>query len=56
MKTPLKYLLNPCDIERHEILAPLGDFLAKFSPECPCCSTVRWALITIAAFSLGYVL
>ena len=47
---------NPCTHGRYPFLAPVGDFLARFSPDCPCCSTVRWGLISILAFVVGLLL
>jgi hypothetical protein len=48
----LRHLINPCDIDRFEPLAPLGDWLADLSSGCPCCDTVR----VILAFVFGAAL
>ena len=59
MKTPLKFMLNPCDVERHPSLAPIGDALASLydrftaGTDCPCCLGARLAGALIAAATLG---
>lgn len=54
MKTPLKYRLNPCDIDRLPKLKPLGGFFALFAygTDCTCCLGARIA----AAFSIGIII
>lgn len=49
---PLRYRLNPCDIARFRILAPVGDALAAvwnaftYGTECNCCLGTRLILWT----------
>lgn len=56
-KTPWRYRLNPCDIDRSRVLAPLGDALALIwrafttKTDCPCCLGLR----LVAAVSLSYL-
>ena len=56
---PLRYLLNPCDIDRHRHLTALGDGIASLwhlftrGTECPCCLGTRLILLTLAAVGLG---
>lgn len=56
------YRINPCDIDRHKALAPVGDALAKFyevmtaGTECPCCLGARLAVLAIGSFLIGLVL
>ena len=58
----LRHKLNPCDIDRYPVLAPLGDMLAAsfklltYGTDCPCCLAVRVALLAAASFTLGAVL
>lgn len=58
-KTPLKYLLNPCDYDRHRGLTALGDGAAKLwnlftaGTECPCCLGFRLLSAIAVAFGLG---
>lgn len=59
---PLRYRLNPCDIGRFSILAPLGDGLAALwhaftaKTECPCCLGTRLVVALCIAFALGAAL
>lgn len=48
--TKLKFLLNPCDIDRHPSLQPVGDWLASWASHCPCCNSAR----VLIAGSLGF--
>ena len=62
-KVPLKYRLNPCDIDRLPALATIGDALAEFfeaafrrpTHDCPCCMAVRVIILTAVAFAAGYL-
>lgn len=72
MKTPLRYLLNPCDMERAAILAPIGDaiywFYKKFTAgmlnpgdelptyPCPCCLGMRTLFVIMLAFIIGLLI
>ena len=59
----LKHRLNPCDIDRLECLAPVGDALAAFfdtafrkpTHDCPCCMAVRVIILVAAAYAAGYL-
>lgn len=59
-KTPLKYLLNPCDYDRHRGLTALGDGVAKVwnlftaGTECPCCLGFRLLSALLIAGAAGY--
>lgn len=61
-RPPLKYLLNPCDIDRARILAPIGDLLAHLqrrlveSTECPCCRATRILAFALTTFVIGLLL
>jgi len=61
-RPPLKYLLNPCDIDRAKVLAPIGDAFAAIyrrftaGTECECCLGARVAGLTLAATGLGLAL
>lgn len=35
------YRANPCDVDTHRALKPLGRTLARFGSHCPCCSGAR---------------
>lgn len=58
-RVPLRYRLNPCDIDRDPRLARLGDWLADYfdihfrnpTHDCPCCMAVR--VLLLAALSAG---
>lgn len=60
-RTPLKYLLNFCDIDRWSKLAPIGDWLADWfdnhfrtpTHDCPCCMAVRVLLLATVTGALG---
>lgn len=58
-RTPLKYLINPCDIDRARVLAPVGDLLHKvwqgfiYGTDCTCCLGSRLVVWTAAVFMLG---
>lgn len=60
MKTPLKYLLNPCDYDRFRGLSPLGDGVAKVwnlftaGTDCPCCLGFRLFGALLVAGGIGY--
>lgn len=53
----LKYKLNPCDMDRYPVLAPLGDVFASvtklFTVECNCCTGARILVGIAASFALG---
>lgn len=51
-----RYSLNPCVHGRLPWLAPIGEFLAKFTPECPCCATIRWLCFSALTFGAGWFL
>lgn len=55
-KTPyrLRYKLNPCDIDRYPVLAPLGDLLAHLASECPCCNTLRVVVAIPVSIIIGF--
>lgn len=61
-KTPLKYLLNPCDLDRHKVLEYLGDGIAAVwrgftaGTECPCCLGTRLIAGLALAFLAGALL
>ena len=56
---PLAYRLNPCDIARFAVLAPLGDALAAtyrgftYGTDCQCCLGTRLLIALAAATSAG---
>lgn len=58
----MRYLLNPCDIDRLRGLVVVGDALAwlfeRFiaGTECVCCLGMRLAALTLVSFTLGAVL
>ncbi len=57
-----RHYLNPCDIDRARILAPIGDLLAAGqrrlieSTDCPCCRFGRTLALALIAFTLGALL
>jgi len=51
----LRHKLNPCDIDRYPVLAPVGDLLAYLASECPCCNTLRVFFALAVAFPLGVI-
>lgn len=38
---PIYRRLNPCDIARYRIIAPIGDAVAKLATDCNCCNGFR---------------
>lgn len=50
---PLHLRLNPCDIARFPVLAPLGDALALLAPECKCCAGTRVLIALLVGLGLG---
>lgn len=56
---PLAYRLNPCDIARFAVLAPLGDALAAtyrgftYGTDCQCCLGTRLLIALAAATTAG---
>lgn len=61
-RTPLKYLINPCDIDRAKVLAPVGDVLHKvwkafiYGTECTCCLGSRLVVWSVIMYTLGHYL
>jgi hypothetical protein len=53
LKTAWYYRFNPCDMDRHPKLAPLGDFFAKLAVECPCCNGMRIIGAAILGLLIG---
>lgn len=59
-RTPLRYLLNFCDIDRLKFLAPIGDAVTAiwngftFGTDCTCCLGTRLILALAAAGAAGY--
>lgn len=53
--TKLKYLFNPCDMDRHPVLKPVGDFFALFSAgtDCTCCLGARIFFALVIGFTIG---
>lgn len=53
------YAINPCDIDRLRILAPIGDALAALwdgftaFTDCACCLGTRLAFVIALAFYAG---
>lgn len=62
MRTPLKYLLNPCDMDRLPVLALIGTPLVKlwrgfvYGTDCPCCLGARLIAVAAAFFAVGLML
>lgn len=56
MKPKLQHLLNPCDIDRLPVLAPIGDLAAKLVTHCPCCNGFRIIFAFAAGFAIGVYL
>lgn len=57
MTTPkLRHQLNPCDIDRYAVLAPVGDLIAKLATECPCCNGLRILTALAIGFLLGAII
>lgn len=52
--TQLKYLLNPCDVDRLPFLAPIGDAVAKLAVECPCCNGFRIIIALAIGIAIGH--
>lgn len=60
----MRYRLNPCDMDRFRVLAPVGDALAAFfdtviyrgTDGCPCCMAVRIIALAAVTFAVGVVL
>lgn len=48
--------LNPCDMDSHPALAPIGNFFAWLASDCPCCSGARIAGAAVLGFVIGAVL
>ena len=54
--------INPCDIARFRVLAPIGDLLDTAqrrlieSTDCPCCRFGRTLAIAFIAFVIGLAL
>ena len=59
MKTKLRYLLSPCDVERLPALAPIGDALHglyqafTWGTDCTCCLGARVLALALAAGAFG---
>ena len=59
MKTKLRYLLSPCDVERLPALAPIGDALHGlyqafiWGTDCTCCLGARVLALALAAGTFG---
>lgn len=59
--TPAKWyqIANPCDIDRHPALAPIGDAFYRlwrgfaYGTECQCCLGARLVAITVVSFGAG---
>lgn len=47
---------NPCLNGRHPKLAPLGDWLASLTPDCPCCAAVRGLALALGTGIAGFLL
>lgn len=58
-RIPLKYVANPCDIDRWALLAPAGDALAALwerftgDTDCPCCLGARLLAAAVGSAALG---
>lgn len=52
----LYFKVNPCDIDRMPFLAPVGDWLASWASECPCCNSARVVFAAISGIALGLLL
>lgn len=50
---PLWRRLNPCDIARFDWLAPVGDLVARLTPECACCAGFRMIGALVAGLVIG---
>lgn len=48
--------LNPCDMDSHPALAPIGNFFARLASSCPCCSGMRIAAAAVLGFIIGAIL
>lgn len=57
-----RHYVNPCDIDRHPALAPLGDALTAVyhatieSTDCPCCRAIRVLVVIVFSFAIGLLL
>lgn len=62
IKAKWYHQINPCDIDRFNFLAPLGDALAAlwdtftFGTDCACCLGTRLTLLMILCICLGTML
>ena len=52
---PLRYRINPCDIDHFEALTPLQSFFEFFSAgtDCKCCLGARIFMALVVGFILG---
>lgn len=52
---PLRYRINPCDIDHFDVLTPLQRFFELFSAgtDCKCCLGARIFLALVLGFALG---
>lgn len=52
----MKPKYNPCDMDSHPALAPIGNFFAKLASDCPCCNGARIVAAALLGFITGAVL
>lgn len=46
----LLHALNPCDVDAHWLVKPVGRALAQFTTYCPCCTGARIPIAVVLTY------
>ena len=44
------HALNPCDVDAHALLKPIGRALAQLTTYCPCCTGARILIAVVLTY------